>query len=67
MEWAGRQLASAVLENVKRIAHQQPDPDDTSHFGMTSYHDRFVGWMTNFEVGQQDVWFAGPLSHPYPA
>src|ERR671916_504230 len=33
---------------------------------MTSYRSRFIPCMTSFEVGMQDVWFPGPISHPYP-
>ena len=66
MEWAARQLSDAVIKNVRDITAQRDNRDDTSHFGMTSYHDRFVPWMSNFPVGIKDVWFPGPVSHPYP-
>lgn len=66
MEWAARQLADAVIANVHSIDAQQPNPDDTPHFGMTSYHDRFIEWMSSFPVAVEDRWFPGPVSHPYP-
>src|SRR3954469_11059621 len=66
MEWAARQLADAVIADVRDIDKQKPNPDTASHFGMTPYHDRFVPWMTSFPVAMKDVWFPGPISHPYP-
>ncbi|MFL5845723.1 MAG: hypothetical protein ACJ762_13635 [Solirubrobacteraceae bacterium] len=66
MEWAARQLADAVIGNVRAIEAQQPNPDDAEHFGMASYHDRFIPWMSSFPVAVEDHWFPGPVSHPYP-
>jgi hypothetical protein len=66
MEWGARQLADAVIKNVKDIDKQKPNADKASHFGMTSYHDRFVPWMTDFPVAIENRWFPGPISHPYP-
>ena len=66
MEWAARQLADAVIGNVRDIEAGRPNADDTSHFGMTSYHDRFIGWTSHFPVAVEDHWFPGPVSHPYP-
>jgi hypothetical protein len=34
---------------------------------MTSYHDRFVPWMSDFPVAMEDRWFPGPISHQYPS
>src|SRR3954453_4775008 len=47
-EWAGKQLADAVVADVSDIAAQTPNADTARHFGMTSYHDRFIPWMSNF-------------------
>jgi hypothetical protein len=66
MEWAARQLADAVIANVRDISAQRPNRDDTERFGMASYRDRFVPWMTSFPVAVEDHWFPGPVSHPYP-
>ena len=68
MEWAGRQLASAVIDDVHhQIDVQKPNPDDATRFyGGTSYASRFVPWMSSFPVGMEDRWFPGPVSHPYP-
>jgi hypothetical protein len=66
MEWGARQLANSVIGDVRDIDRQRPNPDRTSHYGMTSYHDRFVPWMTSFPVAMDDKWFPGPVSHPYP-
>src|SRR3954447_4390301 len=66
MEWGARQLADAVIADVRDIDHQRPNADDSSHFGMTSYHDRFIPWMTDFPVAIENVWFPAPVSHPYP-
>ncbi len=67
MEWAARQLGSAVIGAVRSIQKQEPNPDDTpTPYGGTSYHDRFVPWMSKFPVAMEDRWFPGPVSHPYP-
>jgi hypothetical protein len=67
MEWAARQLASAVIADVRSIRRQRPNPDDSpTPYGGTSYHDRFVPWMSDFSVAMDDRWFPGPVSHPYP-
>jgi hypothetical protein len=67
MEWGARRLADGVLADLSDIARQRPNPDDhPTPYGGTSYHDRFVRWMTRFPVGMEDRWFPGPVSHPYP-
>ena len=66
MEWAARQLADGVIANIADIEKQRPNRDDHEHFGMTSYHDRFIPWMSSFPVAVEDRWFPGPVSHPYP-
>jgi hypothetical protein len=66
MEWAARQLADGVIANIEDIEAQRPNPDDDEHFGMTSYHDRFIPWMSSFPVALENRWFPGPISHPYP-
>src|SRR3954465_4364270 len=67
MEWAARQLGSAVIGAVRDIQAQRPNRDDRpTTYGGTSYHDRFVPWMSRFPVGMEDRWFPGPVSHPYP-
>src|SRR4051795_4405958 len=67
MEWGGRLLADAVLADLRDIARQRPNADDRpAPYGGTSYHDRFVRWMTRFPVAMEDRWFPGPVSHPYP-
>jgi hypothetical protein len=66
MEWGGRQLADAVLADLGDIEAGRPNGDDAEHFGMTSYHDRFVPWMSEFPVAVEDHWFPGPVSHTYP-
>ncbi|MCW2990942.1 MAG: hypothetical protein JWM73_1536, partial [Solirubrobacterales bacterium] len=66
MEWAARQLADAVIGEVRDVEAQRPNPDDAEHFGMASYHDRFIPWMSSFPVAVEDHWFPGPVSHPYP-
>ena len=51
-EWAGRQIADAVIDNVTRHrGRRSPTPTRTRYFGMTSYHDRFIPWMSDFPVG----------------
>jgi len=67
MEWAARQLASAVIGDVNDIRAQQPNTDTSpTPYGGTPYHDRFVRWMSDFPVAMDDRWFGGPISHPYP-
>src|SRR5436190_11209624 len=67
MEWGARQLADAVIGDVNDIRKQRPNPDTRpTPYGGTSYHDRFVPWMSKFPVAMEDRWFPGPLSHPYP-
>src|SRR4051812_33738187 len=67
MEWAARQLGSAVIGAVRDIQAQRPNSDDKpTPYGGTSYHDRFVPWMSKFPVAMEDRWFPGPVSHPYP-
>ncbi|HEX4732960.1 MAG TPA: neutral/alkaline non-lysosomal ceramidase N-terminal domain-containing protein [Thermoleophilaceae bacterium] len=67
MEWGARQLADAVIGAVRDIRAQRPNPDDhPTPYGGTSYHDRFVPWMSKFPVAMDDRWFPGPVSHPYP-
>src|SRR3954453_1775625 len=67
MEWAARQLSDGIIGDVQNIRAQKPNPDDrTLPYGGTSYHDRFVGWMTSFPVKMEDRWFGGPVAHPYP-
>jgi hypothetical protein len=67
MEWAARQLADGVIADVNDIRRQRPNRDDRPlPYGGTSYHDRFVPWMSEFPVAIQDRWFPGPVSHPYP-
>src|SRR4051794_9085399 len=67
MEWAARQLGSAVIGAVRDIQAQRANPDDNpTPYGGTSYHDRFVPWMSKFPVAMDDRWFPGPVSHPYP-
>lgn len=67
MEWGARQLASAVIRNVLDIRKQRANPDDSpTPYGGTSYHDRFIPWMSTFPVAMDDRWFPGPVSHPYP-
>src|SRR4051794_40408705 len=66
-EWGGKQIAAAVIDEVRtQIDPQVPNPDTTRHFGMASYHERFVPWMSSFPVAVEDRWFPGPVSHPYP-
>src|SRR4051794_9397187 len=65
-EWGGKQMADAVIANVRDIEAQRPNPDDVEHFGMTSYHDRFIPWMSSFPVAMDNRWFPGPVSPPYP-
>src|SRR4051794_36856035 len=51
MEWAARQLADSVIGAVHDIQAQRPNPDDKpTPYGGTSYHDRFVPWMSKFPV-----------------
>ena len=72
MEWAGRLLADGVLAGIRDIEAQRPTEDaDPAHdprrlYGGTPYSERFVPWMSDFPVGIEDVWFPGPVSHPYP-
>src|SRR4051794_32433440 len=67
MEWAARQLATAVIGAARDIQAQRPNRDDRpTPYGGTSYHDRFVPWMSRFPVAMEDRWFPGPVSHPYP-
>src|SRR5437764_10124688 len=67
MEWGARQLGSSVIGDVGDILKQRPNPDDQpTPYGGTSYHDRFVPWMSDFPVSMDDRWFPGPISHPYP-
>ncbi len=66
MEWASRQLADAVIGDVRDIRRQQPNAARTHPYGLTPYHDRFVPWMTDFPVAMEDRWFPGPISHQYP-
>ncbi|HEX8122763.1 MAG TPA: hypothetical protein VF549_16025 [Solirubrobacteraceae bacterium] len=66
MEWAARQLADGVIANIEDIEAQRPNADDHEHFGMASYHDRFIPWMSSFPVAIENQWFPGPVSHPYP-
>ncbi|MFL6095413.1 MAG: hypothetical protein ACJ71Y_08180, partial [Blastococcus sp.] len=67
MEWGARQLADAVIGDVNDIRKQRPNPDTRpTPYGGTSYHDRFVPWMSKFPVAMEDRWFPGPVSHPYP-
>src|SRR3954453_18584981 len=54
-EWAGKQLGDAVIGLVRtQIDPQGPNPDTEPHFGMSSYHDRFIPWMSNFPVAVKD-------------
>src|SRR3954471_13680900 len=67
MEWGARQLTDAVIGAVRDIQAQRPNPGDkATPYGGTSYHDRFVPWMSKFPVAMDDRWFPGPVSHPYP-
>ncbi|MGH3371020.1 MAG: neutral/alkaline non-lysosomal ceramidase N-terminal domain-containing protein, partial [Nocardioidaceae bacterium] len=67
MEWAGRLLADGVIENVNDIQAGQPNPDTPKWYPGTPYAERFVPWQSgDFEVGIEDRWFGGPVSHPYP-
>ena len=67
MEWGARQLADAVIGAVRDIQAQRANPDDRpTPYGGTSYHDRFIPWMSSFPVAMEDRWFPGPVSHPYP-
>ncbi len=67
MEWGARQLANAVIGDVADIRRQRPNPDARpTPYGGTSYHDRFIPWMSSFPVAIEDRWFPGPVSHPYP-
>src|SRR4051794_6588713 len=67
MEWAARQLGTAVIGAVHDIVKQKANPDTTAPaYGGTSYHDRFVPWMSRPEMAMEDRWFPGPVSHPYP-
>src|SRR5437763_10929237 len=67
LEWGARQLGSSVIDDVRDILKQRPNPDDQpTPYGGTSYHDRFVPWMSDFPVSMDDRWFPGPISHPYP-
>jgi len=67
MEWGARQLADAVVADVRDIRRQRANPDTSpTPYGGSSYHDRFVPWMSRFPVAMDDRWFPGPVSHPYP-
>jgi Neutral/alkaline non-lysosomal ceramidase, N-terminal len=67
LEWGARQLADAVIGAVDDIRDQRRNSDDRpTPYGGTSYHDRFVPWMSKFPVAIDDRWFPGPVSHPYP-
>ena len=67
MEWGARQLADSIIGAVRDIQKQTANPDDRpTSYGGTSYHDRFVPWMSSFPVAMDDRWFPGPVSHPYP-
>ena len=67
MEWGARQLADAVLADVRDITAQRPNADDAPRpYGGTPYSERFVPWMTSFPVAIDDRWFPGPITHPYP-
>lgn len=66
MEWAARQMADAVLANVRDIEAQRPNRDDERRFGMASYRDRFVRWDSKFPVAVEDRWFPGPVTRPTP-
>ena len=57
----------AIVKDVGDIRRQRPNPDTRpTSYGGTSYHDRFVPWMSEFPVAMEDRWFPGPTSHPYP-
>src|SRR4051795_119912 len=61
MEWGARQLSNAVIGAVRDIQAQRPNPDDQPPpYGGTSYHDRFVPWMSKFPLQMDDRWFPGP-------
>jgi hypothetical protein len=67
MEWAARLLADGIIADVRDIRRQRPNRDDKpTPYGGTSYHDRFIPWMSRFPVAMDDRWFPGPVSHPYP-
>src|SRR3954451_985116 len=80
MEWGARQLANAVIHAVGEIRAQVPnhdkpiqnnpqtDPggDQVTSYDGTPYSQRFVPWQSHFDVGMEDRWFPGPVSHPYP-
>lgn len=72
MSWAAKQLADAVVGNVRDIERQQVTADpDPSHdpgrlYGGTPYADRFIRWTSSFPVAMESRWFPGPVSHPYP-
>src|SRR2546421_4093072 len=67
MEWAARQLASAVIGDVRDIDRQRPNPDtQPTWYGGTPYHHRFVAWVTDFPVAVDDPRFPGPPPHPHP-
>src|SRR3954451_10411588 len=67
MEWGARQLADSVIGAVRDIQAQRPNPDDKpTAYGGSSYHDRFIPWMSKFPVAMDNRWFPGPVSHPYP-
>ena len=54
-EYAARLLTNAIVGTWKDIDHGTP-PD----------RDRYVPYMTRFPVQEDNQWFPGPLSHPYP-
>src|SRR5205823_15034638 len=64
--YAARLIADGALEDFRAIGRQEPNPDTGRSDSLTSYHDRFVPWMSDFPVAMEDRWFPGPVSHPYP-
>jgi hypothetical protein len=55
-ERAARLMADTALDTWRDIA--RGTPEDSS---------KYVPFQQGFEVGSDDRWFPGPLSHPYPS
>jgi hypothetical protein len=54
-EYGARLMADKVVDTWRDVERGTPE-----------YPDRFVPFETSLEVGMEDRWFPGPLSHPYP-
>jgi hypothetical protein len=54
-EYGARLLANVVLDTWRDVANATPE-----------LPDRFVPFSDSLDVGMEDRWFPGPISHPYP-